>query len=129
MPNNPQNSNTPQTARLRGAAIEQQAAQWLQRHGLILVASNHHVKGGELDLVMRDRDILVFIEVKHRTTTRYGHPLETVTPQKRNRLIRAAKLYIARHAISSPCRFDILAITGTSPALEFQWEKAAFDAY
>lgn len=129
MTNSYQNPNTPQTARTRGAAIERLAAQWLQQHGLTLVTSNHHVKGGELDLVMKDQDILVFIEVKHRTTTRYGHPLETVTAQKRHRLIRAAKLYIARHAVSSPCRFDILAITGTPPALEFQWEKAAFDAY
>ncbi|WP_249978791.1 YraN family protein [Vreelandella olivaria] len=122
-------NNNARTARSRGAAIEQLAAQWLQQHGLTLVASNHHVKGGELDLVMYDQDILVFVEVKHRATTHYGHPLETVTVQKRQRLIRSARLYIARHAISSPCRFDILAITGMLPALEFQWEKAAFDAY
>ncbi len=122
-------TNSPQTARYRGAAIERLAAQWLQQQGLTLVASNHHVKGGELDLVMADQDILVFVEVKHRTTTRYGHPLETVNAQKQKRLIRAAMLYIAHHRISSPCRFDILAITGKPPTLEFQWEKAAFDAY
>lgn len=122
-------TNNARTARSRGAAIEQLAAQWLQQHGLTLVASNHHVKGGELDLVMMDQDILVFVEVKHRTTNRYGHPLETVTAQKRQRIIRAAKLYLARHAASNPCRFDIVAITGSPPSLEFHWEKAAFDAY
>lgn len=122
-------TNNARTARSRGAAIEQIAAQWLQQHGLRLVTSNHHVKGGELDLVMLDQEVLVFIEVKHRTTSRYGHPLESVTAQKRQRLVRAAKLYIAQHAVSSPCRFDILAITGTSPSLDFHWEKAAFDAY
>jgi putative endonuclease len=122
-------TNSPQTARSRGSAIERLAAQWLQQQGLTLVASNHHVKGGELDLIMRDQDILVFIEVKHRTTTRYGHPLEMVNAQKRRRLIRTAALYIAHHRVSSPCRFDILAITGMPPVLEFQWEKAAFDAY
>jgi len=52
-----------------------------------------------------------------------------VNAQKRRRLIRAATLYIAKHNLSCPCRFDILAITGTPPTLEFQWEKAAFDAY
>ena len=87
------------------------------------------MKGGELDLVMRDGDILVFVEVKHRTTTRYGHPLETVTYQKQQRLVRAARLYIARGGLSSPCRFDILAITGKSPDLDFHWVKAAFDAF
>ncbi|RUR42573.1 YraN family protein [Vreelandella populi] len=122
-------ANNAQTARKRGAAIEQLAAQWLQQKGLSLVAQNHHVKGGELDLVMRDRETLVFIEVKHRVTTRYGHPLETVTPTKRQRLVRAATLYIGKHGLTSPCRFDILAITGTPPDLDFQWEKAAFDAY
>lgn len=122
-------TNNARTARSRGAAIEQIAAQWLQQRGLRLVTSNHHVKGGELDLVMLDQEVLVFIEVKHRTTSRYGHPLESVTAQKRQRLIRAAKLYIAQHAVSSPCRFDILAIIGTSPSLDFHWEKAAFDAY
>ena len=117
------------TARTRGAALEQVAAQWLRQQGLSLVTQNHAVKGGELDLIMRDGDILVFIEVKHRTTTRYGHPLETVTYQKQQRLVRAARLYIARDGLSSPCRFDILAITGKPPNLEFEWVKAAFDAF
>ncbi len=101
----------------------------LRQQGLTLVTQNHYVKGGELDLVMRDGDILVFVEVKHRTTTRYGHPLETVTYQKQQRLVRAARLYIARGGLSSPCRFDILAITGKPPNLEFHWVKAAFDAF
>ncbi|TVP50879.1 MAG: YraN family protein [Halomonas sp.] len=122
-------TNNAQTARARGAAIEQIAAQWLRQQGLTLVATNHHVKGGELDLVMRDGDILVFIEVKHRTTTRFGHPLETVTYQKQQRLVRAARLYIARSGLSSPCRFDILGIIGKPPDLEFHWAKAAFDAF
>lgn len=122
-------TNNAHTARARGAAIEQLAAQWLSAHGLTLVAHNYCVKGGELDLVMWDSDILVFIEVKHRTTTRYGHPLETVTYQKQQRLVRAAGHYIARHGLSSSCRFDILAITGKPPTLEFNWVKAAFDAF
>lgn len=122
-------TNNARTARSRGAAVEKIAAQWLRQQGLTLVTQNHYVKGGELDLVMRDGDILVFIEVKHRTTTDYGHPLETVSYQKQQRLVRAAQLYIARSGLSSPCRFDILAITGKLPNLEFFWEKAAFDAF
>lgn len=122
-------SRSPQSARYRGAAIERIAAQWLQEQGLRLVSSNHHVKGGELDLVMYDRDTLVFIEVKHRATTEHGHPLETVTAQKRRRLVKAATLYIARHGLDCPCRFDILAITGMPSELTFEWEQAAFDAY
>jgi len=122
-------TNNAQTARARGAAIEHIAAQWLRQEGLALVAQNHYVKGGELDLVMREGDILVFVEVKHRTTTRFGHPLETITYQKQQRLVRAARLYIARNGISSPCRFDILGIIGKPPDLEFHWVKAAFDTF
>ncbi|WNL40353.1 YraN family protein [Halomonas sp. PAMB 3232] len=122
-------TNKPQTARRRGAATEQLAARWLEERGLTLVSANYQIKGGELDLIMRDGDTLVFVEVKHRATTRSGHPLETITLQKQRRLIRAASLYLAHTAVSTPCRFDILAITGHPPALEFHWEKAAFDAY
>lgn len=122
-------TDRPQTARKRGLAIERLAARWLIDRGLSLVSTNYQVKGGELDLIMRDGDTLVFVEVKHRATSAWGHPLETITPTKQRRLIRAASLYIARHAVSTPCRFDILAITGHSPSLEFHWEKAAFDAY
>ncbi|MED5252921.1 MAG: YraN family protein, partial [Pseudomonadota bacterium] len=121
-------SNNPQTARYRGAAIERLAAQWLQQHGLRLVTNNHHVKGGELDLVMYDQDILVFVEVKHRATTRHGHPLEMVNAQKRRRLIRAASLYIARHNLSCPCRVGIRARTGTPPPRAVDWVQAAFVA-
>ncbi|MFG6666738.1 YraN family protein [Halomonas sp. HNIBRBA4712] len=122
-------TNKPQTARARGAATEQLAARWLARKGLTLVTANYHVKGGELDLVMMDGDTLVFVEVKHRVNHTRGHPLETITPTKKRRLIRAASLYLAHQAVSTPCRFDILALTGHPPALEFHWEKAAFDAY
>lgn len=116
------------TARARGALIEQCAASWLQQKGLVLIDRNHFVKGGELDLVMQDGDTLVFIEVKHRENWHYGHPLETVTPAKKRRIVRAASIFLARHALSCPCRFDILAASGTPPEISFEWVKAAFDA-
>ncbi|SHL98281.1 YraN family protein [Vreelandella subglaciescola] len=119
----------PRTARARGTAIEQIAARWLAERGLRLLGRNQHAKGGELDLVMQDGDTLVFVEVKHRETTRYGHPLETVTAQKQRRLVHAARVYLARQQLSCPCRFDVLAVIGTPPALTFEWVKAAFDAF
>lgn len=117
-----------QTARARGALIEQYAANWLQHQGLALIGRNQFVKGGELDLVMQDGDTLVFVEVKHRANWHYGHPLETVTPTKKRRLVHAASIYLARHKLCCPCRFDILAATGKPPDISFEWVKAAFDA-
>ena len=119
----------PRDARARGEAVERKAAAWLAARGLTLVAANQHAKGGELDLVMRDGDTLVFVEVRHRADTRHGHPLETVTIAKQRRLIRAARFYLQRNRLSCACRFDVLAVTGQPPDLEFQWVTNAFDAY
>lgn len=119
----------PTDARQRGAQIERLAANWLTRRGLQLVASNHHVKGGELDLVMRDGETLVFVEVKHRTDSRHGHPLEFVTATKQRRLVRAAHFYLQRNRLSCPCRFDVVAVTGQLPNLDIQWVQAAFEAF
>lgn len=119
----------PTDARARGARVEQAAASWLQAKGLRLIAHNQHAKGGELDLVMRDGDALVFVEVKHRANARHGHPLETVTPTKQRRLIKAARFYLMRNNLSCPCRFDVIAVTGHAPDLEFLWVQAAFEAF
>lgn len=119
----------PRDARQRGNAIEQIAARWLSEKGLCLVESNYHVKGGEIDLIMRHCEVLVFIEVRHRADTRHGHPLETVTHTKQRRLIRAARFYLQRNRLSCPCRFDVLAVTGHSLELEFEWIQGAFDAF
>lgn len=116
-------------ARQRGEVIEGIAADWLQAQGLVFVARNQHAKGGEIDLIMRDGDILVFIEVRHRANTRHGHPLETVNITKQRRLIQAARFYLLRNRLSCACRFDVVGVVGTAPQLEFTWVRAAFDAF
>ncbi|MGC3872063.1 YraN family protein [Halomonas sp. GXIMD04776] len=116
-------------ARSRGEAIEGVTADWLEARGLSLVARNQHAKGGEIDLIMRDGDTLVFVEVRHRADTRHGHPLETVNLAKQRRLIRAARFYLLRNRLSCACRFDVVGVIGTAPQLEFTWVRAAFDAF
>ncbi len=118
----------PRDARARGAAIERRVAAWLEARGLTAVAANQHAKGGELDLVMRDGETLVFVEVRHRADSRHGHPLETVTATKQRRLVRAARFYLQRNRLSCPCRFDVLAVTGLPPELDIQWVVNAFEA-
>ncbi|RTR06059.1 YraN family protein [Halomonas nitroreducens] len=120
---------SPVDAHARGAQVERLAADWLAARGLILEARNQHAHGGELDLVMRDGETLVFVEVRHRTDSRHGHPLETITPAKQRRLIRAARFYLQRNRLSCACRFDVLAVTGTPPRLEFEWVAGAFEAF
>ncbi|MFG6137557.1 YraN family protein [Halomonas sp. B23F22_10] len=119
----------PADARARGARIERLAADWLAARGLTLEAANQHARGGELDLVMREGETLVFVEVRHRKNARHGHPLETVTVTKQRRLIQAARFYLQRNRLSCACRFDVLAVTGTPPDLEFIWVPGAFEAF
>ncbi|WP_110643581.1 YraN family protein [Salinicola sp. CPA57] len=126
---NPANRAPAPHRRQLGQQVEQAAARWLETQGLTLIASNQHAKGGEIDLVMRDGDNLVFVEVRHRQRMDYGDPLETITLAKQRRIIKAARFYLHAQRLSCPCRFDVVGVTGSLPKLEFDWIRAAFDAY
>ncbi len=115
---------TPWRKRL-GDHQERQARSHLEREGLRFVASNVRCKRGELDLVMRDGDTLVFIEVRYRASARFGGAAASVDPRKQTRLITAAAHYLQRHPTELPCRFDVIAIDGTGA---IQWIRHAFAA-
>ncbi len=85
---------------------------WLRAKGLRLVARNWRCRLGELDLVMRDGPVLVFVEVKTRLSEEAGCPEEAVTEAKRRRLVRLAQAYLARlRGPMPPCRFDVVAVS------------------
>lgn len=113
---------------LRGAALEAAAERWLAARGLHSVAKNFRCKGGEIDLVMRDGTQLVFVEVRYRSSDRYGSAAESVTTAKQRRLGRAAALFIETHPQwrNHSCRFDVLAGTLADGTLEWQWLRDAF---
>ena len=103
----------------------------LQRHGLTLVERNYRVaggprrRGGEVDLIVRERDgTLVFVEVRRRTSVSHGGAAASVVAAKQRSLVFAARHYLLRFAAPPPCRFDVVAID--AGALE--WLRAAFDA-
>ena len=113
-----------------GQAAEDQALKWLLRQGLTLVQRNYRVargpraRGGEIDLIMRERDgTLVFVEVRHRAASAHGGAAASVTPSKQRSLRLAAQNYLLRLSNLPPCRFDVVAIDGD----DLQWLKAAFD--
>lgn len=94
--------------RLLGDRGERAAARYLRRQGLRIIVRGYRTPHGELDLVARERDRLVFVEVK---TRRQGLPAEAVTPEKQRRLTLAALHFLARHRLlECPCRFDVVAI-------------------
>jgi putative endonuclease len=121
----------PSTTKELGDAAEARALAHLEAAGLVLVRRNYRVargpssRGGEVDLVMRERDgTLVFVEVRRRSDDRFGGAAATVGSAKRRRLIFAATHYLRRLAVPPPCRFDVVAVDGD----HIEWLRAAFDA-
>lgn len=94
-----------------GAYGERVAARRLVEDGLVLLDRNWRCDEGEIDLVLRDGEVLVFCEVKTRTSAAYGHPLEAVDEVKTERLVRLAGRWIAEHGVVAPdVRFDMVAV-------------------
>ncbi|MCP5419245.1 MAG: YraN family protein [Gammaproteobacteria bacterium] len=112
----------------RGSAAETLACQFLEARGLTLVSRNYRCRLGELDLIMRDAQQLVFVEVRSRASSRYGSAAETINHSKRQRLIRTATYFLQKNNYSLPCRFDVIAITQRGAALDLEWIKDAFQA-
>jgi putative endonuclease len=115
----------------RGDAAESVALAHLLRHGLSLLQRNYRVaagprsRGGEIDLILRDRDgTLVFVEVRSRRGAAFGGAAASVGPTKQRRLVFAAQHYLRRFAEPPPCRFDVVAIDGG----QVSWLRAAFEA-
>jgi len=109
----------------RGDAAENLAAEFLQRAGLTLVARNFRCRLGEIDLIARDGKTLVFVEVRMRSSNRFGGAAASITAAKRAKLSRAARHYLAGVARPPACRFDALLVNGTDNSIE--WLKNAFD--
>ncbi|HMG21148.1 MAG TPA: YraN family protein [Kofleriaceae bacterium] len=102
----------------RGAAAECDAAQLLVAAGYEIVERNYRCKAGELDVVARDGDILVFVEVRSRSDAEHGSAAEMIGRRKQRRVIRVARCYLAAAApVFERCRFDVVAITGGNPVL------------
>lgn len=96
----------------QGRLWEQRALTYLKLRGLTPVAVNYTCRGGEIDLIMRDRDTLVFVEVRQRDGAGYGGAASSISPAKVRRLVRAAQTYLLRYTRLPPCRFDVLAVDG-----------------
>ena len=96
----------------QGRHHEQAALDWLRRHGLVLVEANFLCKGGEIDLIMRDGEVLVFVEVRQREGMSHGGAAASITPAKIRRLVRAAQTYLLRFPRVPPCRIDVVVIDG-----------------
>lgn len=110
-----------------GQQAELLACQFLQKNKLKLIAKNYHCRRGEIDLIMQDKQTLVFVEVRYRKNERFGSALESVNHQKQTKIIFTAEHYLQQSTQSfSSYRFDVVAISPTQHTDEIIWIKDAF---
>ena len=121
-------SQNPRTNLSRGREAEDRACRYLQEQGLTLTERNYRSPYGEIDLIMRERDSLVFVEVRYRARGDFGSAAETVDVRKQARLRSTAEHYRQNtpRASKKACRFDIVAITGDGEDSDFRWLRNVF---
>lgn len=115
------------STRTIGTQHEQLALNYLLQQGLTLVMQNYRVRDGEIDLIMREQEYYAFIEVKFRRNSHFAAILEQIEQQQLYRIRRSAKLFMLQHGLIehlTPCRFDLLTITGEP--FHIEWLKDAF---
>lgn len=104
----------PQNRRQKGTVYEKKAQEYLVEKGYQILECNFRNRSGEIDIVAKDGEYLCFIEVKYRTSSTFGSPLEAVDFRKQNQIRRTAQYYLMKHRLSewTPCRFDVIAFEG-----------------
>lgn len=112
-----------------GESWELYAQQYLIAQGLIFVDKNYHCRQGEIDLIMKDDNSLIFIEVKFRKNNHFGGAISAVTHNKQQKIIKTATFYLQQHQLNeynTACRFDVIAIEGDIKHPKINWLKNAF---
>lgn len=108
--------------RRQGAGFEYQARRFLESQGLVFVAANQNFKCGELDLIMRDKQTIVFVEVRQRSNNAFGSAVDSVDYRKQQKWLDAASMWLAQRDLSledADCRFDLVAFGKN--AQDIQW--------
>lgn len=109
-----------------GRKGEEAAVACLKKKGHRIVECNWFFSGYEIDIITEHEEFIVFVEVKTRTSDRWGDPGDAVTEQRMRRMIRAAGLYLKINHIDKPARFDIVSITGNDRHFELEHMEDAF---
>ncbi len=108
-----------------GARAEELAAAFLRRQGLKLLEKNYRCRFGEIDLILKDGETLVFVEVRLRGNPRYGGAAASITPAKRAKLLKTARHYLGHLTHFPPCRFDAVLLNDAAGE-SLEWIRNAF---
>lgn len=111
-----------------GNNAENLALQYLKKNSLKLIKQNFNSKFGEIDLIMLDNNVLVFIEVRYRTQNKFGLSVETVDIFKQQKIIKTAQLFLQKYKKYHDfiCRFDVIGVESSLKYPQFNWIKDAF---
>ena len=113
-----------------GLDYEEIAMKYLVSNNLEFVTKNYYTRYGEIDLIFFEKKsgTLVFIEVKYRKNTKYGHPLEVVDSRKIEKIIKTSKVYLSKNKWKNSIRYDIIGITRNKQdnRIIIDWIKNAF---
>ena len=113
--------------KLKGDKAENITAKWIQSNqGYKIVSRNYRTKFGEIDLIAKDGDTFVFIEVKFRSTTEYGQPIEAVTLKKQSNIIKCAMIFLQKEENSS-ARFDVAEVMEREGKYFIRYTENAFE--
>ena len=112
----------------KGRVYEHKASRFLQRQGLVLLQQNFRCPGGEIDLIMRDGDCLVFVEVRYRRHPDFGNGAESIDRRKQQRLINCGERYLQQDRMTRAARFDVISFGLSRGEETLQWIKDAFQA-
>jgi putative endonuclease len=111
-----------------GKSGEDLAVAELERRGYAILARRYRTRHGEIDIVARDGETTVFVEVKARATAEFGTAAEAVTRRKQLQLGSMAAEYLARERLANvPCRFDVIAIDGVGKCMRITLYAGAFE--
>lgn len=114
----------------QGRQAEDQACRFLEQHGLRLLEKNFRCRFGEIDLIMREGDTLVFVEVRFRRNHLYGGPLASITPDKQRRLLITAQTYLQQNTVKGKyqgMRFDVVALSAHTENPDIEWLPNAIE--
>jgi putative endonuclease len=107
----------------QGQSYEDAACNWLQQQGIVVVERNWQCRMGEIDIIARQAQQLLFVEVRARNSNRFGGAAASITPNKRKKLERTAQLYLQQFTQTPACRFDALLFEQG----QWQWLQNIFD--
>ena len=112
--------------RCKGMQAEELACNFLKRQGLLVITKNYYCCFGEIDLIMKDKELLDFVEVRQRQSLQYGGAISSITSAKKSKLLKTSQHYLKQSKLfnSVPYRFDLVSITGWDDN-SLEWIKNA----